>query len=229
MSGLQLGNNPLLSEPSRMTKSWLECEYIPQTVNNVCKDAKASVLRPSSTSFSPIIDTSTTLSNSNPSSVSPSPHLTPSSCQIEDSITVQPLHPSTSQNIERDQISNTPDHLYDAHLALLSKKLDLPDDVVSAAKRIILRLQIDDNFRNLYRKSFKITSSLVARAALLGACRQLGVPKTFKEIEIDLPQDRKSSFHKLFKLIDSILKKDALTNPITEIEVKCFSLIIFSQ
>ena len=138
---------------------------------------------------------------------------------------IQPLQPSTSQNIERDQIPNTPDHLYDAHLALLSKRLNLPENVVSAAKRIILRVQIDTNFRNLYRRSNKTTSLLVARAALLGACRQLGVPRTFKEIEIDLPQNRKSSFHKLFKLMDSILKKDALTNPITEIGSNAFPLL----
>jgi hypothetical protein len=206
-------------------KSWLECIHIPQTINNVCKDAKTPALQPFSTSFSPIIDTSATFSHSSPSSVSPLPHSMPSSCQIEDSITVQPLRPLTSQNIERDQISNTPDHRYDAHLALLSKKLDLPEDVVSAAKRIILRVEIDFNFRNLYRNSAQITSLLVARAALFGACRQLGIPKTFKEIEIDLPQDRKPSFHKLFKLIDSILKKDALTNPSTEIGVNAFPLL----
>jgi hypothetical protein len=169
-------------------KSWLECIHIPQTVKDVCKDTKTSALPPS---FSPIIDTSATLLDSNPSSVSPSSDLTLSSRQIEESIAVQSLHPSTSQNIERDQISNTLDPLYDSRLTLLSKRLNLPDDVVSAAKRIILRLQIDTNFQTFYRKSYKITSSLVTRAALLGACRQLRVPKTFREFEIDLRQDQK--------------------------------------
>jgi hypothetical protein len=215
----------LLASYNLGEKSQMECIDIARNIGGVCKDVKSLPLRPFPTSFLPIIDASTTLSDSNASSISPPPHLTPSPCQVEDSITVQPLPLSRTRNIEPDPISNTPYQFYDAHIVLLSKKLNLPDDVVSAAKRIIRRIQIDTDFQNLYSRPNKITSLLVARAALFAACRQVRYPKLFKEIEIDLPQNRKSSFHKVFKLIDSILKKDALTNPITEIKSNAFPLL----
>jgi hypothetical protein len=206
--------------------SWSKSIRIAQPMNDVCKDNESPVLLPDSASLSPIIDTSVTLSDENPPSNSPPPR------QVQESITVQPLQPSTSQNIPT---RNSLDHLYHAQLGLLSKLLYLPDDVVSAAKRIITRVQADTHFQSVYRRSQKITSSLVTRAAILEACRQLGVPKTFKEIEINLTQDQKVHFHKIFRLIDSILKKDAMTNLVSENESHAFPALfsvrdfIFSQ
>jgi transcription initiation factor TFIIIB Brf1 subunit/transcription initiation factor TFIIB len=57
---------------------------------------------------------------------------------------------------------------------------------------------------------------MLARAALLAASRQLGTPKTFAEMERDLPKATRSKFHKHFKLVDSILKKDVLMSPTKE-------------
>jgi transcription initiation factor TFIIIB Brf1 subunit/transcription initiation factor TFIIB len=57
---------------------------------------------------------------------------------------------------------------------------------------------------------------MLARAALLAASRQLGMPKTFAEMERDLPKATRSKFHKHFKLVDSILKKDVLMSPTKE-------------
>ena len=113
-------------------------------------------------------------------------------------------------------IPNTPSHPYDYELILLSEKLGLPDDVVLAAKRIVLRVEVEPCFLKQYNKSNKNSSSIIVRAALFEACRQLGIPKTFKQIEVDLPRDRKPHFHKIFKTIDSILKKDALTGPVKD-------------
>lgn len=173
---------------------------------------------PGSAAVSSIVDTSKSLSETNPRSNSPQFHLTPPPRQIPDSIIVQPLQPSTTQNIQRDKIPKSPDYLYDSELVFLSKQLNLPDEVVPAAKRIIARVKADTDFQILYRRSRKITFPLVTRAAILGACRQLGVPKTFRELEIDLTQDEKLSFHRVFKLIDSILKKYALSSRISEKE-----------
>src|SRR5947207_7839165 len=137
---------------------------------------------------------------------------------MDDSITVQPLPPSSSQLAKPATEPNTPNHPYEYELLLLSERLSLPDDVVLAAKRIILRVEREPCFTKQYHKSNKNSSSVIVRAALFAACRQLSIPKTFKEIEIDLPNDRKPHFHKIFKLIDSILKKDALTSPIADVD-----------
>jgi transcription initiation factor TFIIIB Brf1 subunit/transcription initiation factor TFIIB len=68
-----------------------------------------------------------------------------------------------------------------------------------------------------FTKSIK---SILVRASLFAACRQLGIVKTFNEFEFDLPRSQKVLFHKNFKLIDSVLKKDALTNTVSPLEEK---------
>ena len=124
---------------------------------------------------------------------------------IQGSITLQPPRsPPLQISSLADNIGNTPSHAFDSQLRLLAKRLSLSDDVLLAAKRIILRIETEPKF-NKHNK-------LIVRAALFAACRQLGIPKTFVEFEFDLPNNRKVAFHKEFKLIQSILKQDIFTS-----------------
>jgi transcription initiation factor TFIIIB Brf1 subunit/transcription initiation factor TFIIB len=203
-------------------KSWIQCmDYVSRTRSAAAK-RRNSITSSLSTSFSPTVDISTTSSKRNTSTTSLEPlyiqYTSSSAFQIEDSIAVKLPPHSSFQQKDPPRIPNTPNHAYDNELVLLSEKLGLPEVVVLAAKRIILRLEAEPHFIKQYPKSAKNFSSITLRAALFAACRQLGIPKTFKQIELDLPQHRKPYFHKIFKFIDSILKKDALTSPVQDVD-----------
>jgi transcription initiation factor TFIIIB Brf1 subunit/transcription initiation factor TFIIB len=66
----------------------------------------------------------------------------------------------------------------------------------------------------LLPKLLKPYLTAVIRAALLAACRQLGIPKTFNELEGDLDPRLKTAFHKQFKTIDLMLKRMILTSAV---------------
>jgi transcription initiation factor TFIIIB Brf1 subunit/transcription initiation factor TFIIB len=99
---------------------------------------------------------------------------------------------------------------FDNDLLSQSRKLNLPEDVVIGAKKIILHLETEQ----LLPKALKPYLTAIIRAALLAACRQLGIPKTFNELEGDLDARLKSTFHKQFKTIDWMLKRMVLTPPV---------------
>lgn len=192
-----------------------------RTINNTA-EKRNPITSSLSASFSPTANISTASSKRNTSTTSlESSYIqrtSSSAFQIEESITVQLFPHSLSQQKDPPRIPNTPNHAYDDELILLSEKLSLPEVVVLAAKRIILRLEAEPRFIKQYPKSNKNFLSITLRAALFAACRQLGIPKTFKQIELDLPQHRKPYFHKIFKFIDSTLKRDALTSPVQEVD-----------
>jgi transcription initiation factor TFIIIB Brf1 subunit/transcription initiation factor TFIIB len=112
---------------------------------------------------------------------------------------------------EAEPSEEIPPRSFDRTLSVLSKELGLPDDATIAAKRIMLRMETETS----YQKQVKTwnSSPIVVRAALFLACRQIGIPKTFNEFQVNLEHKTKSQFHKQFKLLDSALKKDALNSP----------------
>ena len=199
--------------------SWTECVHVSQIINDPSEKGYPTMSSLLSTYVSPTVISSTTSLKREPSPISrEASYIQPtlsSVRQIEDSIV---LPHSTSQQANPPGILNTPNHAYDYQLRLVSEKLGLPDEVVLAAKRIILRVEVEPSFIKQYHKSKLSFALIIIRAALFAACRQLGIAKTFKQIELGLPQDRKAHFHKVFKLIDSILKKDALTSPVTDVD-----------
>ena len=181
-------------------RSWMECVHVSQTINDASEPVNPSAQV-------------STLSKRNisPKSLAP-PCTSSSSRQIEYSITVEPPPRSSSQ---RTETVNTPSHTYDRELTSLSKKLNLQNNVVLAAKQIISRVEKEPRFLKQCRNPNK-NSFIIVRVALFEACRQLRIPKTFKQFELDLPRDSKLYFHKIFKIIDSILKNNASTNPVKD-------------
>lgn len=108
---------------------------------------------------------------------------------------------------EPHQIGTTPLRSYDVDLLRQSQMLELPADVVVAAKKIMLQ---KDCSPPTLKPNLKAHSPLAIRAALFTACRQLGRPKTFNEFEEDLDVKEKSQFRKHFRAIETALKTIAL-------------------
>lgn len=146
--------------------------------------------------------------NTPPTPVTPSPSkfrfVTPSSSTFRS--VFDPRTPSdiriTPNNIidTLRQIGKTPLHSLDLDLVTLARKFDLSEDAIIAAKHIVLRYE---------SKMSKSQLTVISRAALFAACRQVGIAKTFKEFDSDLDWNKKALWHKTFKAIDALLKKDA--------------------
>ena len=92
-------------------------------------------------------------------------------------------------------------------LERLARTIDIPDSVVDAAERICARVE------QAGLSKTKLLPTMLERSALLAASRDLGIPKTFAEMERDLPKSSRSQFHKQFKVVDRILRKDVRTSP----------------
>ena len=132
--------------------------------------------------------------NSSPSS-SPSP-----SCEKPQP---RPLLPRlNSDDIIPFDPSNS--HPYDVELITQSQKLSLPYAVAESAKRTILKFESE---RGQSTRLSKQTASMLIRAALFLACRQIGLAKTFSEFQADLDRSATSQFHKQFRIIDIFNKQ----------------------
>jgi transcription initiation factor TFIIIB Brf1 subunit/transcription initiation factor TFIIB len=92
----------------------------------------------------------------------------------------------------------------------IATTLDFSPECIEAADRICARVEQEGISK------LRLPPNMLARAALLVASRQVGTPKTFVEMERDLPKALRSKFHKHFKLVDSILKKDVMMSPTKE-------------
>ena len=101
------------------------------------------------------------------------------------------------------QIGTTPLHPVDIDLLGLARRLDLSEEVVLAAKHIILR----------HGSGFsKYSKRALTRASLFAACRQLGIARTFNEFDAGLNPLEKTRWHKSFKAILNLLKAEVLSN-----------------
>ena len=94
-----------------------------------------------------------------------------------------------------------------AMLERLAWTLDIPNSVVDAAERICARVQREGLSKT------KLLPTMLGRSALLAASRHLEIPKTFAEMERDLPKSSRSKFHKQFKVVDRVLRKDGRKSP----------------
>jgi len=92
----------------------------------------------------------------------------------------------------------------------LARTLDISDSVVDAAEQIFAKVEQEGLPKT------KLLPTMLARSALLEASRHLGIPKTFAEMERDLPKSSRSKFHKQFKIVDGILRKNVLTSATTD-------------
>lgn len=138
-----------------------------------------------------------------PAATVPSPVLTPAS------IPSNPVKSPPDYSSGSHQIGTTPHHPLDADLVTLARKFDLSEPVVIAAKQIVLRHESHLN---------KTHRPVIARASLFAACRQLGIARTFNEFDSGLDQQKKSWWHKAFKNIEVLLKKEALAkSPSTKV------------
>ena len=188
-------------------KPWVE--YFPRKQT---PDEDITSSRPATTDLSipplpPTFRTSqsplSSLPSATPSEPSPFRSRTPASPdgEIEDCIEVQPppdlQHQRQSTSIR-------------ALLEQIAATLELSAECVDAAEQICARVEKEGIPRP------KLPPNMLARAALLAASRQLGQPKTFVEMERDLPKATRSKFHKHFKHVDSILKADVLMSPTKE-------------
>lgn len=117
---------------------------------------------------------------------------------------VCPRHPV----FRLENLQTSEESQYYPSLTEIAAPLALPETVVLTADRIVQHVRTDDSC-----KLHGVTFRLFLRAALFIACRQLGVVKTFKEFEVDLQGKQKSWFHKQFRTIESVLKKDVFTLP----------------
>src|SRR5436190_126556 len=101
---------------------------------------------------------------------------------ISEAIVIQSSpHSSPAPQLTPLEPSPQPLDTISSQLLSLSEKLSLPEVVVTAAKRILQRIESEPSFT-------KPTKSTLVRASLFAACRQLGIVKTFNEFELDLPR-----------------------------------------